>query len=79
MCWQTKKTNWKSCKQLPTLHMELAPTTVGGAKSTSEDPFIQSTNYSLASIMQSAVFWARLFRDVSGLSGAFIRIGETDR
>lgn len=29
-----QKTNWKSCKQLPTLHMELAPTTVGGAKST---------------------------------------------
>lgn len=79
MCWQTKKTNWKSCKQLPTLHMELAPTTVGGAKSTSEDPFIQSTDYSLASIMQSAVFWASLFRDVSGLSGAFIRTGERDR
>lgn len=38
------KTDWKSCKQLPTLHIQLAHTTVGCAKSTSENSFIQSVN-----------------------------------
>lgn len=37
------KTDWKRCKQLPTLHIELAPTTAGCAKATSIDPFTQSS------------------------------------
>lgn len=73
------KTDWKSCKQLPALHIELAPTTVGCAKSTSEDPFIQSTNCSLGSIMMSPVHWANFLRDVSGLYEASILTGERER